>query len=104
MGVLACGVALVFCAGCFQAPVVPATGIVYSDFKAPLTSEYDGQAIEAKTGEAESASILGLIAYGDCSIEAAAADGGLSTVTHCDYSFFNVMGVYQRFTVIAHGR
>jgi hypothetical protein len=99
-----CGV-LLAAAGCFQAPVVPPTGLIYSEYNAPLTTEFDQtQASQLKTGQAYSTSILGLIAYGDCSLDAAAKDGGLSTIEYCDYSFFNVLGVYQKFTVVAHGK
>jgi hypothetical protein len=92
-------------AGCFSAPVVPPTGLIFSEFNAPLTTEFDQTPVAGlQTGEASSTSILGLIAYGDCSLDAAAKDSQLSTVEYCDYAFYNVLGVYQKFTVLAHGK
>ena len=99
-----CGV-LWAAAGCFRAPVIPPTGLVFSQFNAPLTTEFDQTAANGlSTGEAASTSVLGLVAYGDCSLDAAAKAGGLSTIEYCDYSYLNVLGVYQKFTVVAHGK
>ena len=99
-----CGV-LWAAAGCFRAPVIPPTGLLFSQYNAPLTSEFDGTPATAlKTGEASSTSVLGLVAFGDCSLDAAAGAGELSTIEYCDYSYLNVLGVYQQFTVVAHGK
>jgi len=90
--------------GCYTAPVVPPIGGIFSNYSAPLTTEYDGQkALPQKEGSASSFSILGLVAWGDCSVRSAAAQGGLSSVSYCDYGYYNVLGFYQKFTVIAHG-
>ncbi len=90
--------------GCYSAPVMPPIGAIYSGIEAPLSTEFSGQSANLRSGEASSSSILGLIATGDCSIEAAAAEGGLSTVEYCDYKYTNVFGVYQKFTVVAYGK
>jgi hypothetical protein len=92
-------------AGCYTAPVVPPMGGIYSDYAAPLTTEFIGQdAVPAKEGSASSVSILGLIAWGDCSVRTAATNGGLYSVNYCDYHYHNVLGIYQKFTVIARGK
>ncbi len=49
-------------------------------------------------------SILGAVSWGDCSINAAAKDGGLSTIDSADYKYYNILGVYQTFTTIVHGK
>jgi hypothetical protein len=91
--------------GCYSAPVMPPVGGLYSDIKAPLTTEFTGQGAPTKSGEAASMSVLGLFSWGDCSLASAAAAGNLSTIDYCDYAYQNVvLGVYQRFTVVAHGR
>ena len=79
--------------GCLVAPVVPATGLFYSDIKAPLDIDMNKTAVAAKSGEAMATSILGLVATGDCSIKAAAQNGGITTIESVDYKFFNVLGV-----------
>jgi len=94
---------VVLLAGCFTAPVIPPTGLVYSNYKAPLDPDVQGSSL-GKTGKAGAMSILGLVALGDCSTEAAAQDAGISTVTHADYQFFNILGVYQQFTTIVYGQ
>jgi len=101
---LCVGVLLV--GGCaFQAPVVPPAGGLYTSYSAPLTTELHGQGTATRTGEASTQAVLGLVAWGDCSLDAAAEEGGLSTIEYCDYSYLNVvLGVYQKFTVTAHGR
>ena len=50
-----------------------------------------------------STSILSLIAYGDCSTTTAARDGNLSTISYADYHFYNIIGIYQTFTVTVYG-
>jgi hypothetical protein len=43
------------------------------------------------------------VSVGDCSIDAAVKSGGLQKVNHLDYGYLNIVGVYQKTTVIAHG-
>ena len=49
--------------------------------------------------------ILGLFdfAWDDCDIETAAANGGISTVHYADYSVMQLLGLFGRTTVTAHG-
>ena len=98
-------VLLVGAVGCglYSAPVVPPTGWAYSKIKAPLDADYGNTSLGSKTGVAEMQNILGLISTGDCSIQAAAAQGKLTTIHHADYEYFNVLGVIQKFTVIVYG-
>lgn len=92
--------------GCLTAPVVPPTGIIYSGFQAPLDYENADSAVSPtlKSGKASSHNVLGLVAWGDSSLEAAAADGGIATATTADYDYFNVLFVYQRYTTIVRGQ
>jgi len=103
---VAAGCASLCLAGCagYRAEVIPPVGMIYSNYRAPLTAEYSGQSVERKAGEASSVSILGLVAYGDCSLDTAARAGGLTTINYCDYEYLNVLGIYQKFTVMAHGK
>ena len=49
-------------------------------------------------------SILGLVAWGDTSIQAGAKNGNIKTVKHTDYEFFNVLfGAYTETTVFVYG-
>ena len=66
------GSAAAMLTGCYSAPVMPPPGFIYSQYSAPLDADFDKTAVTAKTGSAESMSILGLIAMGDCSSKVSA--------------------------------
>ena len=88
-------------AGCLSAPFQPPGGVV-SVTTAPLSTEGNWD-VGSKRGEASSFSVLGLYASGDCSIATAARNGGLKKIDHVDYEYFNVIGIWQKATVIAYG-
>lgn len=100
IGLIAAG-AMALLAGCLSAPFQPPSGMV-SVTRAPLSTEGNWK-VGAKKGEASSASVLGLYAWGDCSIMEAARNGGLSQIGHVDYEYVNVIGIWQKVTVIVYG-
>ncbi len=87
--------------GCLSAPFQPPGGVV-SVTKAPLSTEGNWD-VGSKKGEASSFSVLGLYASGDCSIATAARNGGLKKIDHVDYAYVNVIGIWQKATVIVYG-
>ncbi len=89
--------------GCLRAPFEPPMGNAFSDIKAPLDVELDNTKVGSKTGEAFSESFLGLVAIGDSSLQAAAKEGKIKKVYHADYHYFNILGIYQKTTVIVNG-
>jgi hypothetical protein len=90
------------CVG-FEAPVIPPTGALYSNVQAPIDVDADATQLGTKRGEAVSKTVLGLFSWGDASVRTAATNGGLTTIRHVDYEFFNVLGVYATFTTVVHG-
>jgi len=98
---------LPFCAilltGCLTAPVIPPTGAMFSQFKAPLDIDYQATPVRGKVGTAQTQSILGLVAWGDASARTAADNAGISKIEYADYDYFNVLGVYQRYDTIVYG-
>ena len=86
-------------AGCLTVQT-PALGILFTDVK--YGGESNG-AIGPKEGKACAQSILGLIAQGDASIEAAAKNGGIKTVTTIDHSAKNMLGIIGDYCTIVHG-
>ncbi len=48
-------------------------------------------------------SILGLIAVGNCSVEAAAQGGNISKVSTVDYKNKSIFGIYTEIKVIVTG-
>jgi len=87
--------------GCLSAPFQPPGGLV-AVTTAPLSTEGNWD-VGSKRGEASSFSVLGLYASGDCSIATAARNGGLKKIGHVDYEYLNVIGIWQKATVIAYG-
>lgn len=86
------------------APFSPASGLIYTNTKAPLQLEYNNTQLGHKVGTATSNSILGLFAFGDNSVNAAAKDGGIKIVKHVDYEFTNVFfGAFTKTVVYVYG-
>jgi len=56
-----------------------------------------------KVGTATATSILGLIATGDASIEAATRNGGITKVKYVDYSVKNILGLFGEYTTTVYG-
>ena len=91
------------CAGLYRAPVIPGRGLLYAEVKAPMDFTVDKTQVGSKVGKAVSTNVLGWIVTGDCSIQAAAKNGGVQVIHHVDYSFKNILGVYAEFTTIVYG-
>lgn len=103
LGMALLGSAAAMLTGCYSAPVIPPVGYIYSDVQAPLDVDYNQTKVARKEGRAESTSILGLVAQGDASANTAAQNGGIRTIHGADYTFYNVLGVYQRFETVVYG-
>jgi hypothetical protein len=65
--------------------------------------DFEDTQLGSKVGKSSTTSILGLFAWGDASIAAAARDGGITRVRHADYEFLNVIGIYMSFTTVVRG-
>ena len=85
--------------GC--ATSVPVGGIL-TDVQLPVSVTSNGNA--TKVGVAHCESFLGLLATGDCSIEAAKKQGGITEVTHIDWKANNILGVIGKYELQVHGR
>jgi len=79
----------------------PLVGGIYTDNKGPLlvTDSTEG----TKEGIATSTMILG-VAYGDSSIGAAAANGGISKIMAVDTDIKSVLGIYVEYKTIVRGK
>lgn len=91
------------CAGFVRAPISPGMGLVFSDYKMPLDSGFGDRKVTEKVGKATTENILGVVVVGDSSIEAAAAEGNITTIHHVDYHFWNILGIYSKFTTLVYG-
>ena len=107
--IIVLGIVCVFAmaAGCaqYRAPVIPPQGFAFTQVGAPLSTQFnESTAVAPKQGKASAVSVLGLVAFGDASLQEAAREGDLRTIHYADYEYLNVLfGMYTSFTVIVHG-
>jgi len=99
-GLALASLTLFFTTGCAMA-MAPVSGFLYTQVDAPLTVNSDADA--NKMGSAKCTSILGLVASGDASIEAACKAGGIKKIHHVDYKSHSILGIYAEFTTIVYG-
>jgi hypothetical protein len=97
IAVVFAGLVLAGCAG--NAVAVP--GYLYASVRNPI--EGVGEAKDMKTGKATCESILGWIATGDCSVEAAKRAGGITKVQYVDQEAKNILSVYCTYTTVVKG-
>jgi len=85
--------------GC-MAVASPAVGTLYTE----VTWDGDAEgAVGSKEGKACATSILGLVADGDASLAAAAADGGIRNITRVDHYTRNLLGIIGEYCTIVGG-
>jgi hypothetical protein len=80
--------------------------LLYNDLKTPLPSlsiEGDTQG-RTLIGKSSCESYLWMVALGDCSVESAMKNGGLTKVNHVDTEFKSfLLGAYIKFTTVVYG-
>ncbi|MBT8352347.1 MAG: TRL-like family protein [Deltaproteobacteria bacterium] len=91
--------AFLFVTGC--ATLYPA-GSIYTNISLPVTVTANG-GTATKVGISQSTSILGAVAIGDASIEAAKKNGGITKVHHVDYGVKNILGIFGTYTTTVYG-
>jgi hypothetical protein len=102
--VLVCSLAvgMVVITGCVgpMGPVGSVGAAIYTDVSGPIcaTSNAGG----TKMGQASSEGII-CVATGDSSIKTAAANGGITKISHVDYHTTSVLGLYTKTTVTVYG-
>lgn len=89
--------------GCYTAPIETPPGILFSDISSTVSTDMNRTPVSVAEGRARSYSVLGIIAWGDSSLTAAAREGKLKYVTHLDFEYYNILFCYQRFTLVARG-
>ncbi|MFR9651801.1 MAG: TRL-like family protein [Rikenellaceae bacterium] len=101
---------LVLASMAFVAAVVTSCASV----KTPLGGAFymnvkDGLAVTSNTGSskvgtATAKGYVGLYAAGDASIEAAAKNGGITTIHHVDYHSTSLLGIINTYTTVVYGK
>jgi len=94
----------------YKTPVSPVRGWVFSEYYAPLSCDFNKTPVCSKSGSTTSNyvclpwPIILDFAWENAAIAKAAGNGGVSVVEYADYRYFNVLGIYQEFTVTAYGK
>ena len=102
LGMLAVVSSLPLLTGCLATGMSPVMGGLYTKVDAPYSAT--ANTVGQKVGTAFCTSVLGLIATGDCSITTAAKNGGITKVSHVDYSTEAILGLYAKVTVKVYGQ
>ena len=81
------------------------TGCVFTNISVPLDTDLQETDLGDKTGESYYQSVLWLVAWGDAGMQAAAEQGGITTLKHADKQILSVLlGLYRRETTIVYGK
>lgn len=87
-------------AGCANV-ATPTAGLFYTKVQGPITTGTSSNA--SKTGQACATNILGILATGDASIDAAKKAGGISNVSSVDHDSTSILGLYATFCTVVKG-
>lgn len=79
----------------------PLSGIFYTDVIAPLTATSNSSS--TKVGTAEATSILGFVAQGDASIEAATKSAGITKIHHIDEHSTSIFIFFAKYKILVYG-
>ena len=75
-------------------------GTLYTELKLPISAT---GAKGSKEGTAECQSILSLVATGDCSIETAKKNGGITKISNVDWETKNILGIIGNYKIHVYG-
>lgn len=77
---------------------------LYTNIQTTLDTDLNQTKLGSKVGEAEVQSVLWLVAWGNGGINAAAKEGGITTVNHADQKVFGLLfGLYSSQTTVVYG-
>lgn len=80
------------------------SGCVYSQVRLPMSSEFRNTKTVNKSGQATARSFCWMVAFGDAGLQAAAANGGLTTMEYADFeTLYICAGLYVSRTTIIYG-
>jgi hypothetical protein len=95
------GTLAILFSSCAMSRRAPLTGLLYTSTKSP--GFVTGNAGASKVGTAEAMSILGLVATGDASIDAAAKAAGISKIHHVDEECTAILGIIAKYKIHVYG-
>ena len=78
-------------------------GILYRELKLPVTATSNTAPAKMKVGVATCQSVLGLVATGDASVDAAMKNGGITKIHHIDWDVKNILGIIGEYKTTVYG-
>ncbi len=80
------------------------SGCVFANYTTVLDTNLDRTELGDKVGSSKLQSVLWLVAWGDGGTQAAAKDGGITTLRHADTEILMVLfGLYYSQTTVVYG-
>lgn len=79
----------------------PVMGLAYTDVVSG--NAVTSNKLASKVGKSMASSVLGLVATGDASYQAAAKNGGITKISHVDERNYTVLGLYTTYETIVYG-
>lgn len=98
---LICVAATAFLSSCAVINTPAGLGLIYTEVQSGQA--VSGNSLGSKVGISKAQNILGLVAVGDASIQAAAKAAGITKISHVDQKQFSVLGVYGATETIVYG-
>lgn len=89
--------------GCTVYGQSPVSGWITVDQKGPVSVGDLSVGAGNKVGRGRSEGVL-IVSWGDCSIETAARNAGITQISHVDSQVLNVLGIYARYDVVVYGK
>ena len=89
--------------GCASTQSPVGNGLIFTSVKAPVTATSLASTPNTKTGRSSCVNLMGVVAIGDASIEAASKEAGITRVQHVDHESFSVLGLFGKYTCVVYG-
>ena len=80
---------------------VPNVATIYTDVTEAHTAT--SNVVGTKVGSATATNVLGILATGDASINAAAKQAGIKKISHVDTKKFSILGLFTTLTTYVYG-
>lgn len=114
MGVIVPLSACILISGCgaaasWRVPASPPRGLLFTAYRAPLTTEFQKTPAEGRVGTASTLYVRDPIVSGfdvaweDASINTAAHEGEISHIYYADYDVLQILGIFGKFTTRVYG-
>ena len=96
---------VIMLSGCSMVPLgTPVNmGNLYTNISYDASGYWQNDISNLKVGKASCSSVLGVVATGDASIQAAMQEAGIKKIHHIDYNKKSILGVFITHTTIVYG-